>query len=243
MDRPIGQSRTRNERAGPSTGACKSTRATTVPRSRPRYAKTAMPALCGRSSRLRGRSVMSFRAPRRREIPRPSPASPGVEAPHDPAADAEVDDHPDPQPHPHVTNTERSGRQEHKRRVVSGSRARWWNGADMEDTLRTGSDPDPLRAHTKPLRAAASRSHPRLPAQRTGEAGPRDVDEQGAASRVPDDDGGGRRSPQLHAKRARAEPDATAGRGTRDGCRGRYEDQYRERASHLPITVNVSVAV
>ena len=35
----------------------------------------------------------------------------------------------------------------------------------------------------------------------------------------------GRRSPQRQAQRARAEPDAAAGRGTRDGCRGRCEDQ------------------
>ncbi len=33
------------------------------------------------------------------------------------------------------------------------------------------------------------------------------------------------------------------GRGIRDGCRGRNEDERCKRASHLPITVNVSVAV
>ena len=44
-------------------------------------------------------------------------------------------------------------------------------------------------------------------------------------------------------QRTRAEPDAAAGRGTRDGCRGRSDDERQECASHLPITVNVSVAV
>ena len=72
---------------------------------------------------------------------------------------------------------------------------------------------------------------------------PHTLDAQGEAPRIPDDYCSGRRSPQGQAQRARAEPDAAAGRGTRDGCRGRCEDQCRERASHLPITVNVSVAV
>jgi hypothetical protein len=35
----------------------------------------------------------------------------------------------------------------------------------VQDTLRAGSDPDPLRAHSEPPRGAASRPHPRLPAQ------------------------------------------------------------------------------
>ena len=228
-----------------------------------------MPALCGRSSWLRGRRVANFRPWPNREIRSPSPRSRSitlprlrrrsssrrvaplapyrertrVEAPHDPAPDAEDDDHADPQPHPHVTHAERARRQERKRRVVSGGRPPGRNGADVEDALRAGSDPDPLRIHPKPLHAVASRPHPRLPAQRAGEAGPRDVDEQGAPSGVPDDDRPGRRAPQRQAERACAERDAAAGRGTRDGCRGRSEDERQKGRPHLPITVNVSVAV
>jgi len=127
--------------------------------------------------------------------------------------------------------------------MVSGGRTRWWNGADPEDALPTGGEPDPRRPHAEPFRNASSPLHPRLPAQRAGKADPRCVDEQGAASWVPDDDCGCRRSPQLHTERACAEPDAAPGRGTRDGCRGHNESQYRKCRSHLPITVNVSVAV
>jgi hypothetical protein len=166
----------------------------------------------------------------------------GVEASRDSAADAEVDDHPDPQPQPHMTNAERPGRQQNERRMVPGGSARWGNGSDMKYALRAGSDPNPLRTHPKPVRGAVSGSHPRLSAQRTGEPGPRDVDEQSAASGVPDDDRGCRRSSQLHAEWARTEPNAAAGRGTGNGCRGGYENKCRESASHLPITVNVSVA-
>src|SRR5262249_32146871 len=155
----------------------------------------------------------------------------GFEAAQDPPSDADIDDHADPQPYPDVTHTERPRRQENERRVVPGKCARWRNGADVEDTLRTWSYPDPLRTHPEPLRATATRPHLRLSVQRTGEARSRDVDEHGAASGVPDDDRGGRRSLELQAERAGAEPDAAPGRGTLDGCRGRHEDHCRENAS------------
>src|SRR3954471_3249289 len=71
----IGHRRTRNERRWPRTGGRSSTRTRTDPRSRPWYAKAAMPALCGRSSRLRGRSVASLRPWRNTETRRPSPGS------------------------------------------------------------------------------------------------------------------------------------------------------------------------
>ena len=71
----------RNERRRPRTGGRSSIRASTSPRSRPRYANTAMPALCGRSSRDAGRSVASFRPPRRRDSRSPSPPSRSVTSP------------------------------------------------------------------------------------------------------------------------------------------------------------------
>ena len=97
----------------------------------------------------------------------------------------------------------------------------------------------------RPARGAVTwlRLHPRPAAQRAGEAGPRGVDEQGAASGVTDNDRGGRRASQCQAQRAGTQRDAPTGRGTRDGCRGRSEDERYEGTPHLPITVNVSVAV
>ena len=64
-----------------------------------------------------------------------------------------------------------------------------------------------------------------------------DIDAQRPPARIPHRDDGGGRAPERHAKRARAELDAATGRGTRDGCRGRHENQRCERASHRPITV------
>ncbi len=265
----IGHSRTWNERRAPRTGGRSSTPATTAPRSRPRYANTAMPALCGSSSRLRGRSVASRAAAAEEREPesvagqplghvaaideaqleqaKRSPAANAerarIEAPHDPAANAEVDDDADPKPHPYVLHAERPRRQEHERRVISGCGPPRRRRGDMESRLRAGREPEPQRAQAEPGRGAAGGPHPRFAPQRARESCARDVDEQGPAARVAHGDRGSGLTSQRQAQRACAEPDAPAGRGTRDGCRGRCEDERYERASHLPITVKVSVAV
>ena len=167
----------------------------------------------------------------------------GVEAPHDPAADAEIHHDADTHPYPDVVHTERPRRQEHERRVVARRGASGRRSADVEGALPSWSDPDSLRAHAEPPRSTARCPHLRLSPQRTGEAGPRGVDQQRAPSRVPHHDRGGRGSVQRQAERTGTERDAPTGRGTRNGCRGHTEDEREERASHLPITVNVSVAV
>jgi hypothetical protein len=166
-----------------------------------------------------------------------------IETPHDPSSDAEI--HHDAHPHPQsdVVHAQRPRRQEDECRMVASGGAGRRNRAEVKDALLPRTDPNPLRAHAEPFRRAAGRPHPRLAAQRAGETGARSVDEQGAASRIPDYDCGGRRSPQRQTQWTRTERDAPAGRGTRDGCRGHSEDERKERASHLPITVKVSVAV
>jgi hypothetical protein len=142
-----------------------------------------------------------------------------------------------------VMHAQWSRREKHERRVVTRGGVGRGRRANVDDALLSGGDPDPLRAHTEPRGDAAGRPHLRLAAKRTGEAGPRGVHEQGAAPRVPNHDGPDRSSMQCQAQRARTERNAPAGRSNRDGCRGRTEDERKERASHLPITVNVSVAV
>ena len=165
-----------------------------------------------------------------------------LDASHDPAPDVEDDDDADPQPYPDVAHAERSRRQEHEGGVVSGPCPPRGSGADVEEATPAGRDPDALRAHAKPRRRSVTRSYARLAAQRACEARSRDVDEQGSASRIPHRHRRHCGASEREAERARAEPDAAAGRGTREGCRGRSEDERHQRASHRPITVKVSVA-
>jgi hypothetical protein len=167
----------------------------------------------------------------------------GVKTPYDPAPDTEVHHHAHAHAYPHVMHAQWPRREKHERRVVTRGGVGRGRRANVDDALLSGGDPDPLRAHTEPRGDAAGRPHLRLAAKRTGEAGPRGVHEQGAAPRVPNHDGPDRSSMQCQAQRARTERNAPAGRSNRDGCRGRTEDERKERASHLPITVNVSVAV
>jgi len=67
------------------------------------------------------------------------------EPPHDPASNAEVDDDADPKSHPDVLHTERPRRQEHERRVISGSGPPRWHRGDMESRLRARREPEPTR--------------------------------------------------------------------------------------------------
>ncbi len=166
-----------------------------------------------------------------------------VEPPHDPASNAEVDDDADPESHPDVLHAERPRRQEHERRVISGSGPPRWHRGDMESRLRAGREPKPPWMQAKPGHGAAGGPHERLAPQGAGESCARHVHPQRPVARVPHGDGGSGRASQGQAQRTCAEPDARAGRGTRNGCRGRYENERCERASHLPITVKVSVAV
>ena len=183
------------------------------------------------------------------QLEQPEPPAPAdvegtrVEALHDPASDAEIDHHADAHADPHVAHPERARRQERERRVVSRRGPPRRCRDDMESRLRAGREPEPPRAKAEPGRGAAGGPHPGLAPQRTGESCSGDVDEQRPAPRVAHDDRRRRRSPQGQAQRTGTEADAPAGRGTRDGCRGRTENERHERASHLPITVNVSVAV
>ncbi len=228
-----------------------------------------MPALCGRSSRLRGRSVANLPAAAEEREAKPVTGQPlghvaaideaqieqakrsaapnreraRIEAPQDPASDAEVDDDAHPKPHPHVLHAEWPRRQEHERRVISGSGPPRRHRGDMESRLRAGREPEPQRVQVEPGRGAAGGSHSRFAPQGARESRARDVHPQGPAARVAHGDRGSGLASHRQAERACAEPDAPAGCGTRDGCRSRCEDERCERASHLPITVNVSVAV
>jgi len=166
-----------------------------------------------------------------------------VEPPHDPASHAEVDDHADPEPYPDVLHAERTRRKEHERRVISGSGPPRRHRGDMKSRLRAGREPEPPRVQTEPGHGAAGGPHERLAPHGAGESCARDVDPQRTVARIPHGDRGSGRASEGQAERACAEPDARAGRGTRCGCRGRYENERCERASHLPITVKVSVAV
>jgi hypothetical protein len=166
-----------------------------------------------------------------------------VEAAHDTAADVEDDDDAEPEPHAHAARAQRPRRQEDERGMVAGLGSARKRGSDMQDGLRAGSDSEPSRPQPQPRDCAARWAHARAPAQRASESGPRHVDEQRPPARVPHRDRRDRPAPERQAQRGRAEPDAPAGRGTRDGCRGRGEKRRRKRASHFPITVNVNVAV
>ena len=112
----------------------------------------------------------------------------------------------------------------------------------MEDGLRARTKSDPLRPQPKPG-GTVGRPDSRLPVQRATESGTRHVDEEGTPPGIPHGDLRSGRAAERQMQRTRTEPDAVAGRGTRDGCRGRSDDERQECASHLPITVNVSVAV
>jgi len=175
--------------------------------------------------------------------PVPDGESARVEQSHDPAFDPKIDDDADPHPNPDAVHPERPCSQEHQGRVIS------WRGPprrrrdDMESRLRARREPEPPRAQAEPGRGAAGGPHAWLALQGARESRPRDVHEQRPAPRVAHGDRGGGRALQGHAQRTGAEPDAPAGRGTRDGCRGRSEDERYEGTPHLPITVNVSVAV
>jgi hypothetical protein len=166
-----------------------------------------------------------------------------IEAPQDPASNAEVDDDAHPKPHPHVLHAEWPRRQEYERRVISGSGPPRRRCGDMESRLRAGRKPEPQRVQVEPGRGAADGPHSRFAPQRAREVCARDVHPQAPAARVSHGDHGSGLASHRQAERACAEPDASAGCGTRDGCRSRREDERCERTSHLPITVKVSVAV
>jgi len=166
-----------------------------------------------------------------------------VEAPHDPAADMKNDDDADPQPQPDPAHAERPRRQECECDVISWRGVPWQLCHDMEPCLRARRDPESPRPQPEPGHRPASRLDSRPAAQRAGEAGPWDVDAQCPLAGVPHGDDWRRAGSERHAQRACAEADPAAGRGTRDGCRGRCEDYRRECASHRPITVYVNVAV
>jgi hypothetical protein len=166
-----------------------------------------------------------------------------IEAMYHSPPNVQDDDDSDPQAHAHMAYPERMRREEHERRVISRPRSARRNRAHVENLLCVRGEPDSLRPQSEPDGAAARLAHARLPSERAREPCPRDVDEQRPRSRIPDGDRCAGRALQDQAERARAESDAAAGRGTRNGCRGRSEDNRCERASHRPIAVNVSVAV
>jgi hypothetical protein len=160
-----------------------------------------------------------------------------IEAPRDPSADVEDDDHADLQPQPDAAHAQRPRRQEREREVVSGGGAPRWPCRHVQRGLRARRDPQSPRTHPKPGDRTSPRLHSGPAAERAGEPRAGDIDAQRPPAWIPHRDDGGGRAPERHAKRARAELDAAAGPGTRDGCRGRYENQRCERASHRPITV------
>jgi hypothetical protein len=166
-----------------------------------------------------------------------------IESAHDPPSHAEVDHDAHPQPHTDMTHAERPCRQEHQPRMIPWAGSPRRSRTNVDDAFPARRDPDTPRTETEPGSDRACGPHPGLPSQRAREAGPRDVDQHGPAPWIPQGDRCGGRAPEHQPERARAESDAAAGRGTRDGCRGRCENERHERTSHLPITVNVSVAV
>jgi len=167
----------------------------------------------------------------------------GVEASHDLSPNPQVDDHADAQAHSNALHAERSGRQKHERRMISGRRPRRRSRSNVENGLRARAKPDPPRPQPEPAGDAARRAHLWLAVERPPEPGPRDVDQERAGTGVSHRDRRRGCAAKRQPERACAEADPAAGRSTRDGCRGRTEDQRDERSSHLPITVKVSVAV
>ena len=85
-----------------------------------------------------------------------------IEAPQDPASNSEVDDYAHPNPHPHVLHADRPRRQEHDRRVISGSGAPRRQRGDMESRLRAGREPEPQRVQVEPGRGASGGPHMRF---------------------------------------------------------------------------------
>jgi hypothetical protein len=155
----------------------------------------------------------------------------------------EDDDDSDPHPNANSMHAQGSRRQKRQGKVVSGRCVPPGPCCEVQHRLSARWDAEATWPQPKPDDVLAAGLDPRPPTQRANEPRARDVDPQGAAPRVSHGDDGGGRTPEGHAKRAGAEPDAAAGRGTREGCRGRNDDDRREEASHRPIAVKVSVAV
>jgi hypothetical protein len=160
-----------------------------------------------------------------------------IEAPHDPAANVEDNDDSYSQPQPAAMDAERLRGQEREREVVSGGGASRRPCRHVQRGLRARRDPQSPRTHPEPGDRTSPRLHSGPAAERAGEPGAGDIDSQRPPARIPHRDDGGGRAAERDAKRARAELDAAAGRGTRDGCRGPQENQRCERASHRPMTV------
>ena len=161
----------------------------------------------------------------------------GVDASHDPAGNAQVDDDADPQTHADPAHTERPRGQEHQRRVISGLGPPGRRRLHVQHGLRTRRDPEPPRPEPQPRRGSARGPHARPSVERARESRPRDVDEQRPAAGVPDRDHCRGRAPERKAQWARAEPDSAAGRGTRKGCRDQTDGCRRQGTLHRPITV------
>ena len=90
----------------------------------------------------------------------PNRERPRIEVPQDPASNAEVDDDADPKPHPHVLHAEWPRRQEHERRVISGSGPPRRHRGDMKGPLRAGREPEPQRVKAQPGRGCRGRAAP-----------------------------------------------------------------------------------
>jgi hypothetical protein len=140
----------------------------------------------------------------------------------------ENDDDSDPEPQPEPVHAEWPSREKCESRMIPGRSVPQRRCRDVQRGLPARRDPEPSWPQAKPIHVLTSGPNARPPAERAGEPRPRDVDPQGTSARIPHGDDGGGRATERHAKRARAEPDAAAGRGTRDGCRGRHDDHRRE---------------
>jgi hypothetical protein len=120
----------------------------------------------------------------------------GVEPPHDPAWDSQVDDDTDPQAHADAARTERARGQEHERWVISRLGPVRWFRFHVQDGSPARRDAEPPRAQPQPGGGTAGAPHAGPPAQRARESRPRDVDEQRPAAGVPHRDHGGGRAPE-----------------------------------------------
>jgi hypothetical protein len=120
-----------------------------------------------------------------------------------------------------VLHAERPRRQKHERCVISGRRPRRRSCANMENGFRARAKPDSPGPHPEPAGKAAGRAHLGLAVQRPPESGPRNVDEERPRTGVPHRDRRRGGAAKCQPQRACAEADPAAGRGTRDGCRGR----------------------
>jgi hypothetical protein len=88
-----------------------------------------------------------------------------IETPHEPAANPEVDDDADPEPHPDVLDAEWPSRQEHEGRVISWCGPPGRRRGDSESLLRVRREPEPPRVQTEPVRGAAGGPHSRFAPQ------------------------------------------------------------------------------